>query len=130
LRWSPVLLVLFLAGCAAGSPARAADITGQITRATTGVVDGSRRIMLLVEAVPSDLSGSPKALVTVDSKTRIFRTNGSARVDDLLPGATVSVWFDGPVAESYPVQARAGTLIIMTATDPQPAQPLRSPTRP
>lgn len=125
-----MLLVVVLVGCAAGAPERAADITGQITRATTGVIDGSRRIQLLVEAVPTDLSGSPKALVTVDSKTRILRTNGSARVDDLLPGATVSVWFEGPVAESYPVQGRAGTLMIMTVTGRQPAPTLRSPIRP
>lgn len=128
--WSALLLAAVVVGCTAGAPARAADITGQITRATTGVVDGSRRIMILVEAVPSDVSGSPKALVTVDSGTRIFRANGTARVDDLLPGATVSVWFEGPVAESYPVQGRAGTLMIMTAAGPQPAPPLRSPTRP
>lgn len=125
-----MLLVVVLVGCATGAPERAADITGRITRATTGVIDGSRRIQLLVEAVPTDLSGSPKALVTVDSKTRILRTNGSARVDDLLPGATVSVWFEGPVAESYPVQGRAGTLMIVTVTGPQPPPTLRSPTRP
>jgi hypothetical protein len=32
----------------------------------------------------------------------------SPKVEDLLPGTTVSVWFEGPVAESYPVQGRAG----------------------
>jgi beta-N-acetylhexosaminidase len=125
-RWAVALLALLLVGCADRAPARAADITGQITRATTGVTDGSRRITVLVEAVPNDLSGSPKALVTVDSATRVFRVNGSANVEDLLPGATVSVWFDGPVAESYPVQAHAGTLLIMTNTDAQPVAPPRS----
>lgn len=126
MRWPLVFVVLLLVGCAARAPSRAPDITGQITRATTGVTDGSRRIMVLVEAVPNDLSGSPKALVTVDSATRIFRVNGSAKVEDLLPGATVSVWFDGPVAESYPVQARAGTLLIMTDADLPRAAPPRS----
>jgi Protein of unknown function (DUF3221) len=129
MRWSPTLLALVLVSCADRAPSRAPDIIGQITRATTGVTDGSRRIVVLVEAVPNDLSGSPKALVTVDSRTRVFRANGAAQVDDLLPGATVSVWFEGPVAESYPVQGRAGTLMIMTAGDPQRAPP-RSPTGP
>jgi beta-N-acetylhexosaminidase len=89
------------------------------------VVDGSRRITILVEAVPNDLSGSAKALVTVDRSTRIFHANASvtARVEDLLPGTTVSVWFEGPVAESYPVQARAGTLLIMTHANSPAAPP-------
>jgi beta-N-acetylhexosaminidase len=114
MRWSAVLLALALVSCADRAPSRAPDIIGQITRATTSVVDGSRRIAILVEAVPNDLSGSAKALVTVDRSTRIFHVNASvtARVEDLLPGATVSVWFDGPVAESYPVQARAGTVLV------------------
>lgn len=117
MRWSPVVLALLLMSCADRTPSRAPDISGQITRATTSTVDGSRRITILVEAVPSDVAGSPKALVTVDRSSRIFHANASvtARVEDLLPGATVSVWFDGPVAESYPVQARAGTLLILTS---------------
>ena len=115
MRWSALLLALVVIGCADRTPSRAPDITGQITRATTSVVDGSRRVTILVEAVPNDLSGSAKALVTVDRTTRIFNANAniSAKVEDLLPGTTVSVWFEGPVAESYPVQARAGTLLIM-----------------
>lgn len=122
MRWWTVLLALFVISCAERVPTRAADITGQITRATTGVVSGSRQIMILVEAVPNDLSGSAKALVTVDRNTRIFHENASvaAKVEDLLPGTRVSVWFEGPVAESYPVQARAGTLLIMTKAGLRP----------
>ena len=130
MRWSALLLALFVIGCADRAPSRAPDIIGQITRATTSVVDGSRRISILVEAVPNDLSGSAKALVTVDRSTRIFHANAniSAKVEDLLPGTTVSVWFEGPVAESYPVQARAGTLLVMTRADSQPVAPPRSRT--
>jgi beta-N-acetylhexosaminidase len=120
--------MLLVVSCADRAPARAPDITGQITRATTWVTDGSRRISILVEAVPNDVSGSAKALVTVDGSTRIFHANANvqAKVEDLLPGATVSVWFDGPVAESYPVQARAGTLLIMTDANSPRAAPPRS----
>lgn len=129
MRWSAVLLALVMLSCADHAPARAPDITGQITRATTSAIDGSRRITVLVEAVPSDVSGSPKALVTIDGLTRIFHANPSvsAKVADLLPGATVSVWFDGPVAESYPLQAKAGTLLIQTDTGTRTAPPPRSP---
>jgi beta-N-acetylhexosaminidase len=124
MRWSAVLLALLLLSCADGAteraPDRAPDISGQITRATTSTVDGARRIMVLVEAVPSDVSGSPKALVTVDGATRILHATAgvSAKVADLLPGAKVSVWFEGPVAESYPVQAKAGTLLIRDTQSP------------
>lgn len=129
MRWSTIVVLVLAVGCADRAPARAPDITGQITRATTSATDSSRRITILVEAVPGDLTGSPKALVTIDSATRIFHAGPgvSARVEDLLPGGTVSVWFDGPVAESYPVQGRAGTLMIMTDTEPRTAAPPRSP---
>ncbi|HET9809267.1 MAG TPA: DUF3221 domain-containing protein [Candidatus Limnocylindria bacterium] len=125
MRWPALLLALLIMGCAERTPSRAPDITGQITRATTSVVDASRRITVLVEAVPSDVSGSPKALVTVDRSTRVFHANPkvSPKVEDLLPGTTVSVWFEGPVAESYPVQGRAGTLLIMTGVESPPAPP-------
>ena len=36
-------------------------------------------------------------------------------VSDLVAGARVAVWFDGPVAESYPVQAKAGAVQIIAA---------------
>ena len=75
--WSALLLALVLASCADRAPARAPDISGQITRATTSVADGSRRITVLVEVVPNDLSGSAKALVIVDRSTRIFHANVS-----------------------------------------------------
>jgi hypothetical protein len=38
---------------------------------------------------------------------------GTGTAADLGPGQMVSVWFDGPVAESYPVQATAADLRIL-----------------
>jgi hypothetical protein len=35
-------------------------------------------------------------------------------VDDLSAGQRVAVWFTGPVAESYPVQATAGAIEILS----------------
>jgi beta-N-acetylhexosaminidase len=127
MRWSAVVLTLLLVNCADRAPARAPDITGQITRA----IDGAGRVTILVESVPSDASGSPKAMVTVDRATRLFHANAnvSAGLEDLLLGATVSVWFDGPVAESYPLQAKAGTLLIQTDAAPRPSR-APAPSRP
>lgn len=126
MRRSAVLLALVMVSCTSRAPARVPDITGQITRAT----DGAGRIRVVVEAVPSDAFGSPKALVTVDRSTRIFHADPdtAAQLEDLVVGATISVWFDGPVAESYPLQARAGTLLIQTEIRPRPpAAPSRAP---
>jgi hypothetical protein len=56
------------------------------------------------------------ASVTVDEASAVLRRTDAgyeeAALADLRPGDLAEVWFDGPVAESYPVQARAGTLVI------------------
>ena len=57
------------------------------------------------------------ASVTVPSDIAILREDGAGgwtlgSFDDLTQGAKVQVWFDGPVAESYPVQATAGSIVI------------------
>jgi hypothetical protein len=56
------------------------------------------------------------ASIRVPASASVLRTSGSgytkASVDQLRDGASVKVWFTGPVAESYPVQATAGTIVI------------------
>jgi hypothetical protein len=97
----------------ARAPSGPADITGQVTRSTAG----PNGVVVLVEENPLDTSGSAKASVTVDSRTRLLRQTetGEITVDrgELRSGLRVSVWFEGPVAESYPVQGKAGTLVIL-----------------
>jgi hypothetical protein len=60
--------------------------------------------------------GALAANVRVPSDAKILRKTGDSYeqvgVDQLTDGATVQVWFEGPVAESYPVQATAGTIVI------------------
>lgn len=126
-----LLLSLVVAAACAPEPSRPADITGQITRVTEtneGVV------LILVEAVPSDTSGSAKASVRVDRSTRIFGGGASdaqrnASAADLVTGTEVAVWFDGPAAMSYPVQARAATIYV-TAAPARPGPRSATPTRP
>jgi len=57
------------------------------------------------------------ARVTVPSDVAILVEDGAGgwklgSFDDLTEGTAVQVWFDGPVAESYPVQATAGSIVI------------------
>jgi hypothetical protein len=36
-----------------------------------------------------------------------------ATARELVPGTVVEVWFDGPAAMSYPIQAKAQVLVIV-----------------
>ncbi|MHB9112152.1 MAG: DUF3221 domain-containing protein [Thermoleophilia bacterium] len=71
---------------------------------------------ILVEENPADASGSNKASVRIKDQTKIYRRSGS-RVEKsseaaLTIGKQVSVWFEGPVAESYPVQGSASVIVL------------------
>lgn len=89
-------------------PTEAPDIRGTVTAVAAARVR--------VETTPVDASGSPKADVTVDGRTPILRrTGGRGSADALVAGTRVSVWFIGPVAESYPVQARARVIVLEDA---------------
>ncbi|HEV8672201.1 MAG TPA: DUF3221 domain-containing protein [Candidatus Limnocylindria bacterium] len=112
----PTLLALALlvtSGCGGGAASRAADISGIVTN-VSGRTDG---VTVLVESDPSTPSTGDKASVAVTSNTRVTRRSGSGEVAatfrDLLPGVRVEVWFDGPVAMSYPVQGKAQAVMIV-----------------
>lgn len=105
-------LVCVVVACApGGAPTSPADITGTITRATAGSV--------LVEERPADTAGSLKAAVRLTSATTVWKVSGgsqhAATRADLREGLRVSVWFDGPVLTSYPVQAGAKAILILEA---------------
>jgi len=90
------------------------SITGTVT-STAGVTNGDIVGSFLVEDGTGDYD---KASVTVTVKTGWFRHSGDAYVaidrptGQELAGKTVEVQFTGPVAESYPVQATAGWVIV------------------
>jgi uncharacterized protein DUF3221 len=116
LRWLALVALLAAACGPSGPPARTADITGLITKVT----EVSGRLQLLVEEIPNDAAGSAKALVRTDGSTSWFtqipglaiEQGGLARAK---VGARVSVWFDGPVATSYPVQGKAAVVLVSSA---------------
>ena len=118
-----LMAIVLVAGCrtaaqnpAPGSPDGSDPATGRplATPSITGTVTtvGPGRTFR-VEVDPAASAGSDKAQVSVRDEVRILDRSGHARTfDDLRAGAIVSVWFFGPVAESYPVQANAGTIVI------------------
>jgi hypothetical protein len=85
-------------------PVTKASITGTVT-----AVEGTR---ILVEERPEERGGSLKASVRIEEARILRRSGGPATARDIVVGQLVSVWFTGPVAESYPVQAKAGTIVI------------------
>ncbi|MNP45997.1 hypothetical protein D3C76_1399650 [compost metagenome] len=56
-----------------------------------------------------------KASLTINSDTEIIRnsSNTKSNISDIKQGDKVEVYFIGPVAESYPVQAVAGIIKIL-----------------
>ena len=93
-------------------PDSAPGIRGVITKSDSTA--GSR--FILVEENPGDTTGSQKASVRFNDQTKIYRRSGSSLEKigraDLANGKKVSVWFEGPVAESYPVQGSAAVVVL------------------
>lgn len=103
-----IALAVLLSGCGNGSPSGDPSVTGAIRQidansdgATILVVGGGTVDRASVRVTPST-----RILVGAGPET----TDGAVR--DLVTGVTVRVWFTGPVAESYPVQATAGTVLV------------------
>jgi len=114
-------------------PDRASDISGPASqvRGFTPTADGcqtygpdgeSERTCLTISTLRgkfiADGTGTyGAASVTVHKATPILRAGPSgtwtpASFDELAEGDEVRVWFTGPVAESYPVQAEALVVVL------------------
>ena len=95
-----------------GLPREVAGIRGLITevRAPFGQVEGFR---IRVEQEPTRSAGTPKADVFVAPSTPVFQRVGHrASAAELRLCQELSIWFTGPVRESYPVQATARAIVI------------------
>jgi hypothetical protein len=91
-------------------------IRGMITTLST---HDDNSIGLLVEGVIESDTRYDKAYVLVDKDTKILsdEDNGGdgLMISDLKIGQTIEVFFVGPIATSYPVQATAGKINIIEA---------------
>ena len=72
---------------------------------------------LLMEGRKDKDTEYDKAFVKVTKGTKIFQQVGGdlkpASFDDLKPGIKLEIQFQGPVNESFPVQATAGRIVII-----------------
>ena len=96
---------------------RSRDMHGQITTITS--LEGGQGApgvlgTILVEGPREGNPISDKARVAITTKTTIVSgSGGSGTFADLRVGSAVEVWFDGPILESYPVQADAGKIVVV-----------------
>jgi hypothetical protein len=78
----------------------------------TGVITGMQANTIRVEATPTESRGA-KAVVTITSATSIRDKAGNViAASALREGQTVSVWYNGQVAQSYPLQAEASEIRV------------------
>ncbi|MFA4932262.1 MAG: DUF3221 domain-containing protein [Caldisericia bacterium] len=83
------------------------------------IVQGKDGITMFVEGKLEQYTSFDKASVTVNINSTVLRGNipitGLFAFSEIKKGDTVEVTFNGPVAESYPVQGVAATVRIVIA---------------
>jgi hypothetical protein len=124
-RLSVTICLVLLCGCQKPPrevPGTPPSLTGTITRIES---QGRNSGQILVEENPDETSGSDKARIKISPATHIVRRSGHIAITagDLRPGQRVSVWYSGPVLESYPVQASALVILLQDV----PARPSSPP---
>lgn len=102
------LAALLLTVCA-GLPSDPPAITGTVAQVSPA---GDGAMILVTGTGQVD-----RASVLLDVRTVLLRDQAGGGtsallVSEITAGSRVSVWFDGPVAESYPVQGHAGTVLL------------------
>ncbi len=114
-RWLFILLIAAIAALAVffltgreGPPSRPADIEGRIA-----AVEEQGRVLLVHTA----RSPEPDFRVRITTRTKVFQRQdgGIVRAETWSPaaGQQVRIWVDGPVLESFPAQAAAGTILVL-----------------
>jgi hypothetical protein len=97
-------------------PTGSADITGVADTLSPG--GDSDAVTLLVVADGSTDGEYDRASVTVAAGTTVWTADGRrGEASDLVQGVRIAVWFEGPVKESYPVQATAGAVQILSSLE-------------
>lgn len=93
------------------------SIEGRITALQKS---GDRVGRINVDARPGS-AGLDKAAVRISESTTLIGPPPRPKATDfnaLHEGLWVRVWFVGPVGQSYPVQANAGTIVIDSTSTP------------
>jgi len=106
-------VALSLVACAPSPPSEPAAIIGTVTSLVPG--DERPDSMRVETGAPPTSSALDKAQVAITPQTQFFDAKGAAGdAASIKLGTKVAVWFEGPVAESYPVQGRARAVQIFS----------------
>ena len=122
-------LGLALTGCAPSVPSTEPDIRGVVTDVSgAGGETVSMRVVWTDDAAVGAQAAYDGAQVTANADTEWLSRvpDGSiaaAEASEVAVGTVVEAWFEGPVAESYPVQATAKTIVIVGAYDGKLPEP-------
>lgn len=89
----------------------------KVTPAADAAKDRGILVIVRIEGPRDKAVEHEKAVVKVTTKTKLEKMAGGkkveAKVEDLKEGVKVESVFTGPVLESFPVQATAGSLLIL-----------------
>lgn len=112
--WPILILVLALMfnGCAKKETKELIGIRGEIKELYLSE-DGNNIDGFLVEGEIQEDTMYDSADVTIDENTTIYIGEEEGTIEDLEEGLKVEVIFEGPVAESYPVQGVAKEIYIL-----------------
>jgi beta-N-acetylhexosaminidase len=108
-----VLLCLAQAGCSRNGNENTIGIRGVVTHKSESGTEGT----ILVEGKVEADTSYDKASVRITKETLIQKDamSRSFELSDIEIGSRVEVIFEGPVAESYPVQGTADAVRILSA---------------
>jgi uncharacterized lipoprotein NlpE involved in copper resistance len=101
------VLAFSLIGCDNSSDNEKIGIRGEVTNLSKG--QDNKTIFILVEGELESDTMYDKASITITSKTKVIEKDIRKKlsIDDLKEGMLVEVILEGPVRESYPIQADA-----------------------
>ncbi|MHB8051210.1 MAG: hypothetical protein ACYDHQ_08335 [Coriobacteriia bacterium] len=119
---------LAFAGCAPSVPSTEPDIRGVVTDVSNAGESVSMRVVWADDVAIGTQAAYDAAQVTANADTDWFSraahgATSGAEAADVAVGTVVEAWFTGPVAESYPVQATAGTIVIIGEYDGELPEP-------
>lgn len=107
-----LMLAVFLPSCSEEAATDTIGIRGEIKEIYTSE-DGTSITGILVEGEVQEDTMYDSANVSIDDNTEIYMGEEKISAEDLETGLMVEVVFEGPVAESYPVQGTAKIITII-----------------
>ncbi len=109
-------LIIGTIGCMKASNSKSQEKVGIRGQVTQVLMDSSGAVSaIMVEGKVESDTVHDKAKVSIDKGTQITKGNAGQKLSasELKEGMRVEVVFEGPVAESYPVQGKAKTITVI-----------------